>query len=338
MTSQTPFHYDGLLSIVIISRNEEANIARSIESALRATLHIENPEIILVDSASTDRTVEIAMKYPIRILQLHPSWPLSPSAGCYIGFLNSTGKYMQIIGGDMILAENWFEHALPILEKNDTVAGVAGIGTQEMHDTKMAKRYSDYNTNIKMGEVQSFTGATLFKREILLAIGPFNPFLRAGEEGELCYRVINRGYKLLTLPFHMTHHLGFEPTIFSSLLHKFIRYTIAQGQILRYSLDNKQIFGWRFIEYKYKIILFITLLFGILSLITYFTSGIILPFYILLLLTIFYFGLIFYESRYLKRTVYRALSEALKIIPFIWGFFQPKNNPERYPTEVRVIK
>jgi len=55
---------------VIISRKEERNIAGYIESVLKAAEGIDNREIILVDSASTDMTVETAERYPIRILQL----------------------------------------------------------------------------------------------------------------------------------------------------------------------------------------------------------------------------------------------------------------------------
>ncbi len=47
------------LSVVVISRNEEAAIAACLKSLLAGTAGLET-EIILVDSASTDRTVEIA--------------------------------------------------------------------------------------------------------------------------------------------------------------------------------------------------------------------------------------------------------------------------------------
>jgi len=114
------------LSVVIISRNEERNIAGCIESVLKATEGIGACEIVLVDSASTDGTIEIAAKYPIRILQLDPSYPLSPAAGFYTGFLNTGGKYIQFQCGDSILDENWFKNALLILKKDEQVAGVAG--------------------------------------------------------------------------------------------------------------------------------------------------------------------------------------------------------------------
>jgi glycosyltransferase involved in cell wall biosynthesis len=52
-----------MFSIYILTYNEEVDIAACIESAL------ESDDIILVDSFSTDRTIEIASQYPIRIFQ-----------------------------------------------------------------------------------------------------------------------------------------------------------------------------------------------------------------------------------------------------------------------------
>jgi glycosyltransferase involved in cell wall biosynthesis len=51
------------VSVIITTFNEEVNVAECIESALWAD------EIVLVDSFSTDRTIEIARRFPIEILQ-----------------------------------------------------------------------------------------------------------------------------------------------------------------------------------------------------------------------------------------------------------------------------
>jgi glycosyltransferase involved in cell wall biosynthesis len=51
------------LSVIITTYNEEINVAECIESVAWAD------EILLVDSFSTDQTVEIARRYPIQILQ-----------------------------------------------------------------------------------------------------------------------------------------------------------------------------------------------------------------------------------------------------------------------------
>jgi glycosyltransferase involved in cell wall biosynthesis len=57
-------HPDRLpISVIITTFNEEVNVAECIESVLWAD------EIVLVDSFSRDRTVEIARRYPIDVLQ-----------------------------------------------------------------------------------------------------------------------------------------------------------------------------------------------------------------------------------------------------------------------------
>ena len=57
------------LSVVLITRNQDWNIARLVQSVMNEAAGLSY-EIVLVDSASTDRTVEIALNYPIRIVRL----------------------------------------------------------------------------------------------------------------------------------------------------------------------------------------------------------------------------------------------------------------------------
>ncbi|NES86065.1 MAG: glycosyltransferase family 2 protein, partial [Moorea sp. SIO2B7] len=52
-----------MFSIYILTYNEEIDIAPCIESALLSD------DIIVVDSFSTDRTVEIASNYPVQVVQ-----------------------------------------------------------------------------------------------------------------------------------------------------------------------------------------------------------------------------------------------------------------------------
>src|SRR3954452_18178225 len=55
-----------LLSVVIITFNEEANIGRTLTS-VQSLVADGKGEIIVVDSGSTDRTVEIAKSYGARV-------------------------------------------------------------------------------------------------------------------------------------------------------------------------------------------------------------------------------------------------------------------------------
>jgi len=68
------------LSLVVIARNEEALIEQCLESALRS-LHsavsggqVANYEVIVVDSASMDRTATIARRYANRLIVLQSDW------------------------------------------------------------------------------------------------------------------------------------------------------------------------------------------------------------------------------------------------------------------------
>ena len=54
------------LSVVLITCNEEANLARTLES-VRPLVRDGQGEIIVVDSGSTDRTVEIAKSFGARV-------------------------------------------------------------------------------------------------------------------------------------------------------------------------------------------------------------------------------------------------------------------------------
>ena len=52
-----------MFSIYILTYNEEIDIAACIKSAMLSD------DIIIVDSFSSDRTIEIAQSYPVRIVQ-----------------------------------------------------------------------------------------------------------------------------------------------------------------------------------------------------------------------------------------------------------------------------
>ena len=54
------------LSVVLITHNEEANLARTLES-VKALVCDGQGEIIVVDSGSTDRTVEIAKSFGAKV-------------------------------------------------------------------------------------------------------------------------------------------------------------------------------------------------------------------------------------------------------------------------------
>ena len=52
-----------MISVYILTYNEQVDIAECIESVINLS-----DEVIVVDSYSSDRTVEIASRYPVKVV------------------------------------------------------------------------------------------------------------------------------------------------------------------------------------------------------------------------------------------------------------------------------
>lgn len=197
------------LAVVLISRNQAWNIARLIESVIKETEAIPSREIILVDSASSDKTVEIASKYPIRILRLHDTQRLSPSAGRYMGYKYTTGELMLFVDGDNEMYPGWLEKAMKIFEENPDLAGLAGPRVPLLKSATDADKppLVDRNLNATVKSLYA-DGTAMFRREALAKAGQFNPYIYSDEEPELCVRLRHAGYRML----HTKYPIAYDYT------------------------------------------------------------------------------------------------------------------------------
>ena len=85
-----------LASILVRARNDEALIARTLEGIFSQKVDFEY-EVVVCDDASTDRTREIASRYPVRFFE-RPSGPYKP--GRTLNALVSDAK------GDIVVFNN----------------------------------------------------------------------------------------------------------------------------------------------------------------------------------------------------------------------------------------
>ena len=215
------------LSVVVISRNEEAAIGACLKALLERTEGLET-EIILVDSASTDRTLEIARSYPVTIIRIDECRELSPSAGRYLGTLHARGKYIFFLDGDMILIEGWLKHAIGQFE-DPTVAAVAG-SLYRVYPGE-ALNYEHKNRYV-LGKVRYLAGSGVYRKDVLGRAGTFNPFVKGEEERELGFRILRAGYTIMRLDVPMVYHM--EKSRTKSELDEKAKYFTGVGQIFRH--------------------------------------------------------------------------------------------------------
>ncbi|MCB0081958.1 MAG: glycosyltransferase, partial [Caldilineaceae bacterium] len=224
------------LSAIIITKNQEWNIERLIESIQRGTAMLDNVEIILVDSASTDATIELAQKYPIRIIQLHAAQRLTAAAGRYIGYKHSTGKLILFLDGDMELDAAWLPKAINVLENHADIAVVSGQIIDLPKDAVAPVREPGPTEPEKeFFQVKYTGGAAMHRRDVIEKVGSFNPYLYSDEEPDLCIRIRQHDHRIVRLYHPMVNHYTDPPGGIWSLVGRWRRNLyLGAGQNLRY--------------------------------------------------------------------------------------------------------
>jgi glycosyltransferase involved in cell wall biosynthesis len=230
------------VSVVLISRNQQGTIGRLIESVLRETAALDLRELILVDSASSDHTVEVARGWPVSVLSLPDSDWLCAAAGRFAGFAATTGEYVLFLDGDMELCEGWLASALRVLDKEPRVAAVAGRvlepggGAGEAPDWPVGEQRVGGEPG---WDVAHPGGAAVYRRVALEQVGSFNPYLRADEEPELALRLRAHGYQIIALDRPSVVHHDTPANRFTALVARRRRgLFLGHGQVTRALLSD----------------------------------------------------------------------------------------------------
>ena len=328
------------LSVVIIARNEAEHIARAIESVLRAVEHYPKTEIVLVDSASTDETVEIARQYPINIVRLRPSWFLSAAAGRYIGMHCTHGDLILNFDGDMELVTGWLDRALPVILEHPELAGVAGYRRDiYMQDGQIISEQDWHcDSEGRPVEVKFLAGAALYRRSALEQVGGFNPYIISEEEPELGMRLRYAGYKLLCIPYLMCKNYTLPTNSWKYFVRRFrMNLWLGHGQVPRYHLRTGM-FWMTLLERGSFVVYFIGVLISIISLLLALFSGNISFFGTWVLIVGVFFIVYWIKKRSLYETWMSIIHQSFVAYGAVRGFLMTPRSPQDYPTDVEIIQ
>lgn len=228
------------LSAIVITRNEEAHVGASLEGCLRAIRRAQRDgairvaEVILSDSASTDRTIEIARRFPITIVQLLPDWPRSAAAGRHVGLRHARGELILFLDGDYVITEDWLSDAVRTLRERPEIAAVCGQDVEEVTGDSVLLRYAKGLLDSAVGEPEAIP-VGLYRRASLDAAGGIHPFLRGAEDRDLAYRLRAAGFGLLRLPKTMGVHRWADegPLDYVTYFRSVLSWSIGDGQLFR---------------------------------------------------------------------------------------------------------
>ncbi len=321
------------ISIIIKAYNEEENIEKCIQSAIR-TLKNVGGEVILVDSLSTDNTIELAKKYAIKIIQLRSPGQRSCGIGPQVGYKFSSGDYIFIIDADMTINEDFLSKTIVYLRKKN-IAGVSGIINEINLDSFASRLKSKDYKKEKTGEVDYLYGGCIYKRHAIDHVGYLsNPYLYSNEEMDLGYKLIEKGYKLLRLPIISVNHYWDKKNSFLLLIDKWkMKYLQGPGQVLRYNIFNKKLFFKHLIRLRIYVL---TILFWIFS---FFLFVFISQFKLIWLIFIASFFSIFtLRKKSFIQALYLVLFWQLIALGTILGFLRKPKNIQQFDYQVNVIK
>lgn len=239
-TVNTFAHTD--VAIVIKALNEERNIERAVVSALAAAPGL-SLVVVLADSGSNDRTVEIASRYDIRIVQLADFTEKSCGIGAQLGYQFVDCDYVYILDGDMEIFPDFIPAAVAQLAADPRLAGVGGL--VEEHGSgnyEFDKRLANADGAIA-GDVEALDMGGLYRRTAIDAAGYLtNRNLHSYEEKELALRLRRAGFRLVRLPIPAVRHFGKTETTRVLLLKRWkTRHLDGPGEIVRAAIGRP---GW----------------------------------------------------------------------------------------------
>jgi GT2 family glycosyltransferase/lipopolysaccharide/colanic/teichoic acid biosynthesis glycosyltransferase len=226
------------LSIIIVNYNVKAFLQNCLLSIRKAIEKIDS-EIIIVDNASDDGSVELIKKNFPEIKLIESQTNLGFSKANNLGLKVSQGKYICLINPDTIVEEDTFRVMIAFMESNPEV-GLAGckilnpdgtfqlacrrsfptpwvaftkiIGLSRLFPkSKLFARYNlTYLDENQSYEVDAVSGSFMFlRREVYEKIGGLDEtFFMYGEDLDYCYRVKQAGYKVYYV--HSTQIIHFK--------------------------------------------------------------------------------------------------------------------------------
>jgi GT2 family glycosyltransferase len=218
-------------------------------------------EVIVVDDASSDNSVELISRFPCRLIRLEKRTGASGARNT--GARASAGEVLFFIDADCVMAENTLSLVHnAVVDQKDVVVG--GSYTPIPYDSNFFSIFQSIFINyfeLKRTEPDYIAShAMALEKSVFESSGGFHErFLPIIEDVELSHRLRRSGHRLQMAPDILVRHI-FNFTFWKSLRNAYrkSRYWIM------YSLENRDVFtdsGTASQELKVNVVSFFLILF-----------------------------------------------------------------------------
>jgi cellulose synthase/poly-beta-1,6-N-acetylglucosamine synthase-like glycosyltransferase len=204
------------VSVIIPAYNARDTIGKCLQSILDSHYPSDKLEVVVVDDSSTDETISIVSKYPVRLLKHDKN--KGAAAARNTGVKMSSGEIVAFTDSDCIVDKDWVRELVKCY-KDKNIGAVGGKYLPYNLDNLIVKfTYGrDLVTGIsslKDGENPVVLDGHLpsanlsFRRKVFIEVGGFDERFKsaAGEDRDICYRMMEKKYKLVYNPRAVVYH------------------------------------------------------------------------------------------------------------------------------------
>ncbi|MCO6499062.1 MAG: glycosyltransferase family 2 protein [Vicingus serpentipes] len=218
------------VAVVILNWNGKTHLKQFLPSVIQ---YSNNAEIIVIDNCSDDDSIAyLTTNFPtVKIISLDKNYGFA--GGYNKGLQQVDAPYYVLLNSDVEVTEKWLDPMIQLLENDSKIAacqpkikdytnknyfeyaGAAGgfidkLGYPFCKGRVFEELEEDNGQYDQSDEIFWASGACLFIRsEIYRDIGGLDDFFFAHmEEIDLCWRIKNQGYKIMTCPSSIVYHLG----------------------------------------------------------------------------------------------------------------------------------
>lgn len=185
-------------------------------------------DILVIDDGSTDMTIKIAKKFPVRIIKHVKNLGLAAARNSAIKSTNA--KFIASLDSDCKPGKDWLKYLADRINSSK-VAGVGG-STVETNASNVIDSWravhmkQHWGNSKKINPAFLFGSNTLFRRDLLLRVGSYNEKYRNNfEDVDMCSRLRKKGYSFIYEPQAIVEHLRKDDL--SSLLNNFWKWNLA---------------------------------------------------------------------------------------------------------------